>query len=77
MATVSLNSHRAKPDSITVDQEKFVEVGGAIVHKGKAARIRRDYDDVKAESYTFDGVTATVEQMRGLIAEAVDAWRAE
>ncbi len=64
-------------DKISVVQEKFVEVAGAVVHKDSAKNIRRDLTAVQTESYTFDGVTATVAQMRGLIAKAVDAWRAE
>jgi hypothetical protein len=66
-----------KPYTIRADQEKFVEVGGANVHRDKAKPIQRNFDDVKAESVTFDGVTATVEQIAGLIAAAADAWRTE
>ena len=65
------------PDRISVVPEKFVEVSGAVVHKDVVKNINRNFDDVKTESYTFDGVTATVEQIRGLLAKAVDAWRVE
>jgi hypothetical protein len=75
--SVLLQTPYGGPDKIRVLQDKFVEVGGNVVHNDKAPVIDRDFDTVKAESYTFDGVTATVEQIRGLIAQAVDAWRAE
>ena len=74
---VVISTPRNKPATIRVQQEKFTEVGGAVKHKDKSSSIARDFDAVKTESYTFDGVTATVEQIRGLIAAAVDAWRAE
>jgi hypothetical protein len=66
-----------KPYEIRADQEKFVEVGGEVKHKDKAKSIRRKFDDVKDESVTFDGVTATVEQIAGLIQTKLDEWRVE
>jgi hypothetical protein len=74
---VSVETPKNKPWTIMMIQEKFVDDNGSVIHKSNSKPIRRKYDAVKTEQFTFDGVTATVEQIAGLITAAADAWRVE